>query len=91
MSSVSHRSPVQEPAEFLARRPSPEEIMAFRLSEGAIERSRELLDKNAAGTLTDDETHELDRLVVLDDVISLIRSQVITPSNDSGSSATPTR
>lgn len=91
MRSVSHRSPVQELAEFLARGPSSKDIMAFRLSEAAIERSRELLDKNAEGMLTPDEIHELDRLVVLDDVISLIRSHVIAPSNDSGSPTAPTR
>jgi hypothetical protein len=83
MSSVSHISPAEELAAFLARGPSPQEIKAFRLSDAALERGRMLLDKNEDGQLTPEEGRELDRLVLLDDIIALVQSQVRTPGGQS--------
>lgn len=74
MSSVSHDSPVEELAAFLARRPSAEEVAAFRLSDAALDHIHALMDKNEDGTLTPEESRELDRLILLDDVIGLIQS-----------------
>ena len=82
MSSVSHTSPVEELAAFLGRRPSAEEIAAFRLSDTALDHIRELMDKNEDGTLEPEESRELDRLILLDDVIGLIQSNL--PTNESG-------
>lgn len=73
MSQASAVSPVLEVIEFFARGPSREEIASFRLSAAAQARLRELLDRNAAGILSGEETAELDRMVLLDDVVSLIR------------------
>jgi hypothetical protein len=70
-------SPVTEVIAFFSRGPSRAEIAHFRLSEAAQERLRILQDRNAAGTgtgaLTPEETDELDRMVLLDDIVSLIR------------------
>ncbi len=49
---------IQEVFEFLARRPSPQEILAFRPSPQAIERLAELLDKNREGVFAADEESE---------------------------------
>ena len=68
-------SPVHEVIEFFAHAPSQEDIAAFRLSSAAYERLRGLLGRNAAGTLTADEHHELDQMVLLDDILSLIRTR----------------
>lgn len=73
MSQASAVSPVVEVVEFFARGPSREEIASFRLSSAAQLRLRELLDRNAAGTLSEEEAAELDRMVLLDDLVSLIR------------------
>ena len=73
MSQASAVSPVLEVIEFLARGPSREEIANFRLSAAAQARLRELLDRNAESTLSAEEQAELDRMVLLDDVVSLIR------------------
>jgi hypothetical protein len=83
VSSVSHVSPTEELAAFLARSPSPQEIQAFRLSDAALERVRSLLDKNEDGLLTPEESRELDRLVLLDDIIALVQSHVRTPGEQS--------
>jgi hypothetical protein len=60
---------------FCAGGPTREQIAAFRLSDEAAERIRELLQKNSAGTLTADESAELDQCVQLDQLIILIRSR----------------
>ncbi len=60
---------------FFARGPSREEIAAFRLSDEATARVRELLQKNSAGTLIPDEAEELDTCVQLDRMLLLIRSR----------------
>lgn len=84
MSSASRVSPAEELAAFLARSPSPQEIAAFRLSDAALAHTRLLLDKNEDGLLTPEESRELDRLVLLDDIIALI--QLYTPSSNGESS-----
>ena len=84
MESVSHISPVEELASFLARRPTEQEIIAFRLSEAALDRIRALIDKNKDGTLTAEESRELDRLVLLDDSIGLIRARISTQDMTDG-------
>jgi hypothetical protein len=68
-------SPVSEVIEFFAHAPSQEDIVAFRLSSAALRRLREVLAGNAAGTLTADEQHKLDQMVLLDDILSLIRTR----------------
>lgn len=82
MSSASGVSPAEELAEFLARRPSLQEIASFQLSAGARARAQELMDKNTAGRLTPEEERELDRLVLLDDVIGLIQTHIPAPDAD---------
>lgn len=77
MSTVKRLSPIEEMADFLARRPTVEEILAFRLSDPAIDRARDLLAKSKDETLTAEESRELDRMIVLDDIIGLIRARAV--------------
>ena len=73
MSQAPTLSPIGEVVEFFASSPSREQIAAFRLSDGALDRLRELLSRNASGELSSDEGRELDQMVLLDDILSLIR------------------
>jgi hypothetical protein len=66
---------------FFARGPSSAEIAAFRLSDETIARVRDLLRKNSAGTLTPDESDELDQCVQLDRMMLLIRSPRLVPAH----------
>jgi hypothetical protein len=75
MASPATVSPVTEVIEFFARAPSREDIATFHLSPAAHQRLRDLLDRNAAGALTADEERELDQMVLLDDILSLIRAR----------------
>jgi hypothetical protein len=74
VSQTSLQRPIEHVAAFFARSPSPQEIAAFHLSDDVLAHVRELLLKNTAGTLTADETRELDELVLLDKMVNLIRS-----------------
>lgn len=76
MTSSAIHSPVREVVEFFACGPSREAIVAFRLSPQAYARIRMLLTRNAAGTLSTEGERELDQMVLLDDILSLIRARV---------------
>ncbi|MEW6301898.1 MAG: hypothetical protein AB1705_00395 [Verrucomicrobiota bacterium] len=60
---------------FLGRGPKPGEIVAFSPSEATIERARELLRRNKAGSLTADEEVEMDDIAELDHVITQVKAQ----------------
>lgn len=75
MSQAPTLRPVEEVVAFFASCPSRQEIAAFRLSDSAQERLRELLRRNAAGELDADEQRQLDQMVLLDDIVSLIRAR----------------
>src|SRR5256885_4546303 len=61
----------QEVVDFLARGPRPNQILEFRPSEKSVQRSRELLERNRAGTLTPDEHSELDEMASLNYLCTL--------------------
>lgn len=74
--SAPSRSPIEEVAEFFGRGPSPEEIRQFHLSNETQAWISELLDKEDEGTLNAEERHQLDELLIIHDVVTLIRSRV---------------
>jgi uncharacterized membrane protein len=79
MAQASILRAYDEIANFFARGPSPEEITAFRLSTLTIERVRDLIEKNSAGTLTAEEREELDEVGHLNRMLLLIRSHIPRP------------
>jgi hypothetical protein len=74
-SAPSH-SPIEEVAAFFGRGPTPEEIRQYQLSDETQAWVNELLDKEDDGTLSAEEKHQLDELLIIHDVVTLIRSQV---------------
>lgn len=81
--SAPPSSPIVEVAEFFARGPSPAAIARFQLSDATQMWISQLLDKEDDGTLTAEEQHSLDELLIVQDLVTLIRSRV------SPNSATP--
>ncbi len=73
--SAGQPSGVTEVFDFLAHHPSPAEILAFRPSECSTECLRELLDKNAEGSLSTAEEAELDTLQSLNHLFALLKVQ----------------
>ncbi|MCE7986990.1 MAG: hypothetical protein DYG89_37935 [Caldilinea sp. CFX5] len=64
----------EEIIEFLARGPSPEEIVAFRPSAQAVNDIQQLLTKNHATRLTAAEEAELDQAEWLDNLMTRIKA-----------------
>lgn len=86
--SAPSRSPIEEVAAFFGRGPSREEIRQFQLSDETQEWISELLDKEDEDTLSAEERHQLDELLIIHDVVTLIRAQV-PPDTQTSYGASP--
>ena len=84
--SAPPRNPIEEVAEFFARGPSLSEISRFELSSSTQAWISELLDKEDDGLLTAEERHQLDELLMVHDLITLIRSRVPPTTEPSSAS-----
>jgi hypothetical protein len=71
-------SPVyDELVEYLAQMASPEQILAFKVSEAMQERAEELLDRNNEGELTPEEAAELQQMLHFDRIVSLLKTRAV--------------
>lgn len=64
-----------EVLDFLITQPTPQKIVAFKVSAEAQERIGTLLDKNREGTLTQTETAELDLYKQLEHMMILLKAK----------------
>lgn len=69
---VSHVDIYDEIAEFIANM-DPVKVIQFKVSPPIQERFEELLDKEKNEGLTPEEKSELDRIMVIDHIISLAK------------------
>ena len=76
-------SAYSEVYEFLVSSPSPEEILAFRPSEATQERIRTLLAANKAGSLSTEETIELEEFDKLEHFVRMLKLHAQVKLNDS--------
>ncbi|MEH2026854.1 hypothetical protein [Nostoc sp.] len=65
----------QEVLDFLIKRPTPEEIIAFKVSSIAQTRLGELLEKNRSATLNSMELAELDVYEQLEHMMILLKAR----------------
>ncbi|MBD2459386.1 hypothetical protein H6G80_35855 [Nostoc sp. FACHB-87] len=65
----------QEVLDFLLKRPTPEEIIAFKVSEQAEKRLQALLEKNRSGSLNSIEIAELDVYEQLEHLMILLKAR----------------
>ena len=72
---------VGEFLEALLKKMSPEEILAFKASPEAQARVHELLDKNNAGTLSNDERIELERSVEFEQALAILKANAFKTLN----------
>ena len=70
-----------EVLDFLIKRPTPQEIAAFKVSSQAQERLRTLLEKNQEAILTAEETAELDVYEQLEHLMLLLKARAINSIN----------
>ncbi len=65
----------QEMIDFLVSRPTPIQIVAFKISPAAQTRLEELLDKNRENSLTDEEAAELDVYEQINHVLLILKAR----------------
>lgn len=63
--------------DFLVEKATPEEILAFQVSEAEQERTSELLDKQNEGTLTPEEETELEAIRQMDLFYMALRAKAV--------------
>jgi hypothetical protein len=64
-----------EIVDLFARGASSAEVLAFRPSHETQERVRDLLERNAAAELTEEETAELERFGQLEHLMQLVKAR----------------
>jgi hypothetical protein len=64
----------REITDFLAANPSPEQIIAFKISAAAQQRLEDLLDKNREEGVMAEETAELDAYLQARDLMILLKA-----------------
>lgn len=67
----------EELIDYLAQKATPEEIIAFRASEAAQARAEELLERNEEGTLSLDESLELEQMRHFDGIVSVLKARAL--------------
>jgi hypothetical protein len=63
--------------DYLVEKATPQEILAFKISDEERERTLELLDKQDEGTLTPEEAAELDIIQQMDLLYMSLRAKAI--------------
>ena len=62
-----------EIAQFLAHHPTSEQIVAFHPSSEVAERAYDLIHKDRASSLTEEERQELDSYMVIEYLMELVK------------------
>lgn len=71
--------------EFIASGSTPESLLKFKLSEMGQERLEYLIDAHETGTLTLEETKELDKYLVLEHIIRLAKIRALKDVSEKSS------
>ena len=63
--------------EYLLTKMAPEDVLTFKVSEGAQARADELTGKNKAGTLSENEEAELQQLLEFEMMFSVLKAKAV--------------
>jgi hypothetical protein len=77
MALIDDAAVYEDLLELLAESADAERLLAFRLSAAKQDRLDALLEKNRAGTLTAQETAELDAYERFEHVVRLLKARVL--------------
>jgi hypothetical protein len=77
MSLIDHPAVYDDLLDMLAESVDAERLLAFRLSDAHQARLDDLLEKNRQGTLTPEETAELDAYERFEHVVRLLKGRVL--------------
>lgn len=81
MTTISIPTVYDELVEYLAQKATPEEILAFKISDEAQERAEVLLERNSDGTLTPEENLELQQMLHFDGLVSILKTSALEKLN----------
>ena len=77
MSAIDHPAVYDDLLDLLAESADAQRVLALRLSDEKQARLDELLEKNREGTLTGDESAELDAYERFEHVMRLLKARVL--------------
>jgi len=77
MSTIAPHSLLNEITDFLSANPTPQEIIAFRPSEGLQNRALELLELNRQNRLSGAEREEMDTYMRMDHFLTILKAKVL--------------
>jgi hypothetical protein len=63
--------------DYLVEKATPQEILAFKVTDDAEYRITELLERQNAGVLTPDETTELEHMRRFDSLVSVLKTKAL--------------
>ena len=75
MSTIAPHSLLDEITDFLSANPTPQEIIAFRPSEGLQNRALELLELNRQNRLSGAEREEMDTYMRMDHFLTILKAK----------------
>ena len=77
MSAIDYPAVYDDLLDLLAESADPRRVLGFHLSHEKRARLDELLEKNREGTLTDDESAELDVYERFEHLVRLLKARVL--------------
>lgn len=77
MAAIDYLAIYDDLLDLLAESADPQRVLAFRLSDQKQARLNELLEKNREGTLTAEESAELDAYESFEHVVRLLKARVL--------------
>ncbi len=69
--------------DYLIEKATPTEILAFQPSDQAQARAELLLERSSEGTLTPEERAELDQMLQVDRLVSVLKARALAALNRS--------
>ncbi len=77
MSTIDHPAVYDDLLDLLAESADVNRVLAFRLSGAKQARLDDLLEKNREGTLTDEESSELDAYEQFEHLVRLLKTRLL--------------
>lgn len=81
MVSTPHSHVYDDFLDFIFEKATPEEILAYEASPKAQERAIELLERGSAGELTPEEVEELNQMLYIDRIVSVMKARALAALN----------
>lgn len=85
MATVGFSPVFDDLLDFLVEKATPKEILAFKPSDSAQQRADELTEKNKSGQLSAEERNELEQMLKLDLLVTVLKARALRAMKQHGS------